>query len=170
MSAFLAILWPFLIYWLILFVACYVVVEFGQNYLYDETTPAVGLKVALGSFLLAAFLTWTRTSFDTMFTSELAKTVFQAIIWFAVFTLVYRFQPQHGVMIGVATMLIVAGLATLGVDSMMKPSQRGGVLNVRRPNKPFRQSANLAPPAAPKDASKEAPKDAPKEATKPAAK
>ena len=37
---------PFLIYWLVLFVLCYIVVEIGQDQLYDEVHPDVGLKVA----------------------------------------------------------------------------------------------------------------------------
>jgi hypothetical protein len=154
MSAFLAILWPFLTYWVILFVACYIVVEFAQNYFYDETTPAVGLKIALGSFILAALLTWTRSSFDTMFTSELPKTVFQAIVWFGVFTLIFRFQPQHAAAIGVAAMILFSGLASLGVDSMMKSSNRT-MATVRRPSKPFRQPATLRPTEAPAEAPKE---------------
>lgn len=158
MSAFLAILWPFLVYWVILFVACYVVVEFAQNYFYDETTPAVGLKIAIGSFMLAALLTWTRTSFDTMFTSELPKTVFQAIIWFAVFTLIFRFQPQHGAALGVAAMILLSGLASLGVDSMLKSSNRA-MATVRRPSKPFRQSANLRPADTPGAPAKEPAKE-----------
>ena len=47
----LTYVWPLLIYWLLLFVACYIVVEYGQNYLYDEPTPNVALKVALGSLV-----------------------------------------------------------------------------------------------------------------------
>ena len=52
-----AIIWPLLIYWLVLFVACFVVVEIGQDQLYDEVTPRAGLKVVGGSLLLAALLT-----------------------------------------------------------------------------------------------------------------
>ena len=37
-----AIIWPFLIYWLVMFVACYVVVEVGQDQLYDEVTRRSG--------------------------------------------------------------------------------------------------------------------------------
>ena len=51
------IIWPLLIYWLVLFVACFVVVEFGQDQLYDEVTPHAGLKVAGGSLLIAILLT-----------------------------------------------------------------------------------------------------------------
>jgi hypothetical protein len=115
---------PFLIYWLIVFVGCYVVVEYSQNYLYDEPTPGFGLKLAVGTAILAGLLVWTRTSFDTMFTSELPKTVLTGIVWFAIFTLVFRFQPQHAVAIGLATMLLLTGVATLGVDSLTRSNQR----------------------------------------------
>lgn len=140
MAAFLAILWPFLVYWLVLFVSCYIVVEYGQNYLYDETTPGVGWKVALGSALLAGLMTWTRTSYDTMFTAEFAWTALQAIAWFAVFTLIFRFQPLHGFAIGIVTMLLISGMATLGVTSL---TQRGGPVPrpIRTPSKPLRRAA-----------------------------
>ena len=53
----MSLVWPFLIYWLVMFVACFVVVEVGQDQLYDEVTPRVGLKVAGGSSLIAMVLT-----------------------------------------------------------------------------------------------------------------
>jgi hypothetical protein len=145
MSGFLALLWPFLTYWLIVFVACYVVVEYAQNYLYDETTPSVGLKILLGSMILAVMLTWTRSSFDTMFISELPKTILQGIVWFAVFTLVFRFQPQHGAAIGIVTMVLLAGMATLGVESLTK-SNRQTLPATRRTSRPLRQPAFISPP------------------------
>jgi hypothetical protein len=128
---------PFLAYWLILFVGCYVVVEYSQNYLYDEATPAIGLKLALGTAILAGLLMWTRTSFDTMFVTELPKTVLTGIVWFAVFTLIFRFQPQHGAVLGIVTMVLFTGVATLGVDSLTKSNQR--TLVERRPVKTMRQ-------------------------------
>ena len=36
------VIWPFLVNYLILFVACYVIAEYGQNYFYDEATPGLG--------------------------------------------------------------------------------------------------------------------------------
>jgi hypothetical protein len=113
--------WPFLIYFLILFTVCYIVVEYGQNYFYDEVTPAATAKVALGAFILAAILTKTRSNFATMFTSEIASTVFLAIAWSGVFILAYRFQPWHGFGLAMATLLIFAGMSTLVVDSMLAP-------------------------------------------------
>lgn len=136
-----AVLWPFLIYWAFLFVACFVVVEYGQNYLYDETTPRVGLKVAVGSAILAGFLTWRRSSYDTMFTEDLGWTVIQAIVWFGVFTLIYQFQPWHGGAIGVVMLALVAGLATLGVESMLSSNRAAVLPENTRPNKPLRQPA-----------------------------
>lgn len=118
-----SILAALVIYWLVLFVACYVIVEFAQNYLYDETVAGVGWRVALGSFLLAAMLIWTRSTVDTMFTTEIGSTLLQAILWFAVFILIYRFQPVHGGAIGVAAMLLISGIATLAVDSLIRPGQ-----------------------------------------------
>ena len=52
-TSMMSLVWPFLIYWLVMFVACFVVVEIGQDQLYDEVTPRVGLKVAGGSALIA---------------------------------------------------------------------------------------------------------------------
>ncbi len=145
------ILWPFLIYWVVLFVICYIVVEFAQNYLYDEATPNFGLKVAGGAVVLAAMLTWTRSSFDTMLTSDIPHTVLQAIVWFAVFTLIFRFHPQHAVMIGVVTMLLVAGLASLAVDSLTNPA-RETLPKFRQPSKPVRSPAGPPITPAPKAA------------------
>src|SRR5271157_1870138 len=109
------ILWPLLIYWLVLFVACYVVVEIGQDQLYDEVTPRSGLKVLGGSFLLAALLTALRkygfpATFESMFTTNIAWTLLQGVVWFGVFTLIYQFHPWHALGLGVATMLVLSGL------------------------------------------------------------
>lgn len=112
---------PFLVYYLILFVACYIIVEYGQYFLYDEATPAFGLKVALGTVILAGLLTYTRTNFLTMFTDDILWTVLQAIVWFGVFVLIFRFHPWHGGGIGLAAMLILTTLATIAVDSMFAP-------------------------------------------------
>src|SRR4051812_37565058 len=117
MSAILGIVGPFLFYWLILFVACFAVVEFGQTYLYDETTPSAALKATLGSALLALILTWTRTEFHTMLTAELGYTVVLAIMAFVVFALIFQFQPWHALPIGVITVLLISGTATMGVQS-----------------------------------------------------
>lgn len=115
----------FAVYAFVLFVVCFLVVSQGHDTLYDEPPPGIGLKVAAGSLLLAAVLTYTHSSFATMFTDEIRFTVVQAIIWFAVFALIFRFQPWHALGIGLATMLIVTGLATMGVDSLTDRSTAG---------------------------------------------
>ncbi len=153
----MATIWALLIYWLVTFVGCFVVVEFGQDQLYDEVTPHVGLKVTGGSLLLALMLTAFKykglpASFDSMFTNNILCTVFQAIVWFGVFTLIFQFHPWHALGLGIATMLMLQGLATMGINSILSPTPA----SVSRPaafatNKPVRQSlapAPAAPPAA----------------------
>jgi hypothetical protein len=151
----MATIWAFLIYWLVVFVGCYVVVEIGQDQLYDEVTPRVGLKVAGGSLLLALMLAafyhqGSAASFDSMFTTSLLWTVFQAIVWFGVFTLIFQFHPWHALGLGIATMLLVQGLATMGVNSILSPTPT----TVSRPSaavsKPVRQSLTPPPATTPK--------------------
>ena len=144
----LAIVWPFLIYWLVMFVLSYIAVEIGQDQLYDEVTPMAGAKVAGGSFLLAAMLTYFHPTFDAMFTTSIAWTVLQAIIWCGVFILIYQFHPWHALAIALPLMLMTSGFATMGVDSVLKKSPvqrpRSSLINsqpVRRPLGP------MAPPA-----------------------
>jgi len=156
MSTILALL----IYWLVTFVGCYIVVEIGQDQLYDEVTPRVGLKVAGGSLLLALMLTafharGSAASFDTMFTTNIVWTIFQALIWIGVFMLIFQFHPWHAFGLGLATMILVQGLATMGVVSMTTSTP--AVVN--RPaaavNQPVIQSLNPPPAAAPaKEAAK----------------
>lgn len=119
----LAILWPFLIYWLVMFVVSYIAVEVGQDQLYDEPTPRAGLKVAAGSFILAAMLTYFRPTFETMFTVGIAWTVLQALVWIGVFIFIYQFHPWHALAIALPLMLITSGFATMGVESVMTPSR-----------------------------------------------
>jgi hypothetical protein len=142
-----AILGPFLIYWLVMFVTSYIAVEVGQDQFYDGVTPLVGPKVAAGSLLLAVLTTWLRPSYESMFTTGVAWTVLQGIVWFGVFTLIYQFHPQHALAIGIPMMLLIPGLATLGVDSMTKPTP----IEVTRPrgrSEPLRKplSGGAAPP------------------------
>jgi hypothetical protein len=145
------IIWPLLIYWLVLFVACFVVVEVGHDQLYDEATPHAGLKVTGGSLLLAIMLSVLNyyklpASYLTMFTTNIMWTLLQAIVWAGVFILIFQFHPWHGLGIGLATMLLVTGLATMGVESLTKPSTGGAVTKAKVPNQPIRQST--APPPA----------------------
>ncbi len=151
----MATIWTLLIYWLVIFVGCFVVIEIAQDQLYDEVTPHVGLKVTGGSLLLAAMLTafynkGMPASFDSMFTNNILCTVFQAIVWFGVFTLIFQFHPWHALGLGIATMVMVQGLATMGVNSILSPTPAA----VSRPgafatNKPVRQSLAPAPAAPP---------------------
>jgi hypothetical protein len=137
-------IWACLIYWLVVFVGCYIVVEIAQDQLYDELTPHAGLKVGAGSFLLALLLSHLRPAYDSMFTTSLSWTVLQAIVWFGVFTLIFQFHPWHALGLGIASMLLISGLATMGVDSILTPTPA----SVSRPGsstttRPIRQS--LAP-------------------------
>lgn len=142
------VVWPLLVYWLLLFVACYVVVEYGQNLLYDEVTPHAFPKIAGGSLILAGLLVYSRTSYDTMVTSELGLTVIQAVVWFGVFVLVFRFQPLHGGIVGMVMMALVAGLATIAVDSLSKGRAQTLPPVAGRPNQPIRLPSQVAPPKA----------------------
>jgi hypothetical protein len=124
MSTLLTLIWPLLIYWLVMFVACFVVVEVGHDQLYDEITPHAGLKVTGGSLLIAILLTWLRwmgnpASYESIFTFW---TVLQALVWCGVFMLIFQFHPWHALGLGIATMLLVTGLATMGVNSLLTKS------------------------------------------------
>ena len=135
----------FALYYLILFVICFLVVNQGQDALYDEAPPGAGWKVALGSLLLAAMLTWTRSSFATMFTDDITKTTLQAILWFGVFTLIFRFHPWHALGIGLGTMIISSVLATMAVQSMLerRPAER---FESKAVSTPIRRPVYSAPP------------------------
>jgi hypothetical protein len=143
-----AIVWPFLIYWLVLFVTCYTICEVGQDLFYDEVTPKVGLKVAAGSLILAALATWLRPSFETIFTTDITWTLLQAIVWFLVFMLIFQFHPPHALGLSLITMVLVTGLATLGVDSLMKPSRTLAPVRSQPRNQPLRKSLTGQPPKA----------------------
>jgi hypothetical protein len=152
-TAMAAFIWPLLIYWLVMFVACFVVVEVGHDQLYDEVTPHAGLKVAGGSFLIALLLTALRAkglaaSYDSMFTTNIIWTLLQGIVWAGVFILIFQFHPWHGLGLGLATMLLVTGLATMGVESLLaKPTATTQATRATVPNQPVRQS--VSPAAAP---------------------
>jgi hypothetical protein len=145
------IIWPFLIYWLVMFVVCYIAVEIGQDQLYDEVTPRAGLKVAAGSSVLAALLTALRAygfaaSFESMFTTNIGWTLLQGVVWFLVFMLIFQFHPWHALGLGIATMLVAPGLATMGVESILaKRAPPSAATRTFVPSEPVRQS--LAPAA-----------------------
>lgn len=151
------IILPLLIYWLVLFVACFVVVEVGHDQLYDEVTPHAGLKVLGGSLVIAAVLTTLRAkglpaSYESMFTINIIWTVLQGLVWFGVFTLIFQFHPWHALGIGLATMLLVTGLATMGVESLLsKPVPTTHSTRALNSNQPVRHATTpqAAPPPAP---------------------
>ena len=136
----------FAIYFLVLYVVCFLVVSQGQDALYDEATAGLPWKVALGTLILASMLTWTRSSFATMFTDDIGKTTLQAILWFGVFVLVFRFHPWHGAGIGIATMCIVTGMTTMAVQSMLAPRPTDRYES-KAIAPPIRRPAYSAPPA-----------------------
>lgn len=149
----MATFWAFLIYWLVVFVGMYIVTEIGQDQIYDEVTPHVGLKVAGGSFLIALMLAvfyhrGLAGSFDVMFTTNILWTVLQGIVWFGVFTLILRFDPWSGLGLGVVTMLLVQGLATMAVNSMLAPAPPTANTPAVVVSKPVRQALSPAPPPA----------------------
>ena len=148
----MALLISFAIYYLILVVVCFLVVGQGQDALYDEAPPGIGLKVALGSLILAAVLTYTKSTFATMFTDEIGKTVIQAILWFGVFALVFRFHPWHALGIGLGTMLIVTGLATMAVESLTTRATAGRFETQSVAPPPRRPAFGGTRPAAPSPA------------------
>lgn len=146
MGSWTALIVPFLVYWLILFVACYIVTDYGHYNLYDERPKLMGLRVLIASLILAGLLTWTRSSYDTMLTSEIHWTILQAIIWFLVFMFVLLFHPPHAVTLGVITMLLITGLASMGVDSLTRTDRRPHH-DLNRPSKPYRQTMPANPGA-----------------------
>jgi hypothetical protein len=157
-STMATLIWPLLIYWLVFFVACFVVVEVGHDQLYDEVTPHAGLKVAGGSLLIAILLTTLRAkglpaSYETMFTTNIIWTLLQAIVWAGVFILIFQFHPWHGLGLGLATMMLVTGLATMGVESLLaKPAATTQATRSTISNQPVRQSVSPIAPAAPAQA------------------
>ena len=140
------------IYWLVLFVTCYIVVDQGQDMFYDEVTPYAVLKVAAGSLILAGLATWIHPSFETIFTTNIAWTMLQALVWFAVFVLFFQFHPRHAIGLSLVTMVLVTGVATLGVDSLTKTTPTLAPVKPRG-NEPVRRSLNAPAPAA--DAAKD---------------
>jgi len=149
MSILNTLVFPFLVYWLIFFVALSVLVEYVQNYLYDEATPNSGFKALLASALLAAVQTWAGTSFDTMLTSDLPWTVLQGIIWFVVFTLILRFHPWHALAVGLGAMLFLTGMSSLAYNSLSQRAAGGSPVQKREVSKPLRKSIGNNLPVGP---------------------
>ena len=141
--------WTLLIYWMAIFVSCFVVTEVAQDQLYNLTTPRIGLKITLGSLFLAILMVLMPPSYQTMFTCDIAWTVLHLFAWFGVFTFILQFHPPHALGLSLATFFLVSGFATMGVNSILKPTPRAALAPARSTNKPVRQSLGpSAPPAA----------------------
>ncbi|CAN5915565.1 hypothetical protein BH23PLA1_BH23PLA1_33520 [soil metagenome] len=134
-------LWAFLIYWLLFFVGCYIVTEVGQDHFYDEVTPYSGLKVAGTTFLLAALMTWWQPMMLEMFTDDIIYSVALAILAFILFTLAIRFHPTHAAALGPLTVVLVAALAALAIESFS--SYTAGATRDRRTPAEQRASERL---------------------------
>jgi hypothetical protein len=148
----MSVIWAFLLYWLVLFVACYLVTEYGQGFLYDEVTPYLWGKVAAASLILAIVLTIAHTSLDRMFSDGLGWTVGQAILWFLVFMFVLRFHPKHAAVLGVITFVLTAGMGTMAVDSLSETFQptsreKAPVFDPKNKSLGLRKSAGATAPA-----------------------
>jgi hypothetical protein len=144
MGSFSAIVWPLLIYWLVFFVACYAACEVGQDFFYDEVNANVGIRSFAGSFLLAAMATWIKPSFETIFTANVAWTVLNGLVWVGVFMFILEFHPWHALGLGLVIMVLVSGLATMGVESLTKSTPRLAPARSRPSNQPVRKSLNSA--------------------------
>jgi hypothetical protein len=140
----MTLLWTFLIYWLVAFVGCFVIVEIAQDQLYDQLTPHAGLKVTAAAVVLALLMMYFHPSFESMFTTNILNTIFQCVVWFGVFTLILQFHPWHALGLGVATMIMVSGLATMGVDAMLNPAPQVASRPAAAVSTPVRSS--LTPP------------------------
>ncbi len=146
-----------LIYWLVFFGSCMFVVEVAQDQLYDQVTPHSGWKVGGGTLILAGLAAWLHPSYETMLTGDIHKTALQGIVWFLVFMFVFQFHPWHAIGLALITLIIIAGVATMGVDSMTKPSATEAA-SARRLNQPVRGTMS---PSAPLDKNAKAPEAKP---------
>jgi hypothetical protein len=133
-------LWTLLLYWLVFFVASYFVMEQAQNYFYDEVTKGAPWRVALGSFIFAALLTWRNPTTLDMFTSRIGETAMLAIVAWVVYVLILSYHPQHAAFVGPLSVIFVAAVTALAVESL---ADSGRSLQRDRPtnNLPLRKSA-----------------------------
>ena len=83
-------------------------------------------------------------SYESMFTSNFAWTVLQGIVWFGVFTLIFQFHPWHALGLGLITMVMVSGLATMGVESVLAKPAPNAAATRPVPSQPVRQSLSPA--------------------------
>jgi peptidoglycan/LPS O-acetylase OafA/YrhL len=150
-------LWTFLIYWLLLFVACYIVTEVGQNHFYDEVTPFAWLKVGGSTLLLASALAWWDPSSVDLFTNEIWLLAMVAVAGFVLFVVAMQFHASHAIMLGPAVVVLVSITAAMAVDSL----KTSGRANFRdRPVPPseraIRKSASSTVDLIPEEPSEEA--------------
>ena len=145
---FLSYLWPFLIYASICFGVSFMLIEYGQKYLYDEMPSYTALRAVGGGLILGGVLTATHSSFDTMFTEKILLTLLLPIAFAGVFILLYRFQPIHGAAFALAAVLVLPGIATLAVDSLLqpRPASRDTVESAAEKRKKLRQPTGTAMP------------------------
>ena len=79
-----------------------------------------------------------------------------AIVAFGVFALIFRFQPWHALPIGLITVLLISGTATMGVQSFANRNRP--IEGATRPtSKPLRRATEITPtPTQPAEAPKPA--------------
>ena len=147
-------IWQFLLYTFICFVVSFILVEYGHKYLYDEVTPYVALKVLGGAVIMGALLTWTKSSFDTMFTADVPYTALMALVWAGIFILIYRFQPAHGAVFALVAVLLLPGLATIAVQSVTAPRVNPATVTPGKAKPPRKSLGGPAPSPAAEPAAK----------------
>jgi hypothetical protein len=74
----------------------------------------------------------------------------QGVVWFLVFMFIFQFHPWHALGLGVAAMLLVSGLATMGVESLLTRRAPGSEANQPfKATEPVRQSLGSGAQGAP---------------------
>ena len=105
-------------------------------------------------------------SFESMFTTNILNTIFQGVVWSLVFMFVLQFHPWHALGLGLATMVLVSGAATMGVDAMLQPKPQVASTPAAAVNKPVRGSLTAPVPAAPASTESAQPEPEPVEEAK----
>ena len=144
------VVWPLLIYWLVLFVACFVLVEIGHDQLYDQVTPRGRLEGrrrvarACGPVDGATGLRFSGVvRVDVHYQYWLDAASRRGLV--PRFHVRFSISPVACAWAGVVTMILVSGLATMGVESVL--AKKRDVTNATRPfvpTEPVRQSLGRA--------------------------
>ncbi len=135
-------LWTLLIYGLLFFVATYIVVEVAQKYFYDEVVKYSGLRIGAISLLLAGALTWWNPSSLDLVTVELGRTALIAVAAFVLYVVGLQFHPQHALLTGPATIVLVSLAAAMACESLSGAGDRAqGPDPFPRSNRPVRRPA-----------------------------